>query len=217
MKAEGWERIYRERGDLHFDVLPKIKKAASAFRGRNYKKVPDLGCGTGRHSLFLASQGFQVYATDTSETGIEIAQEKAESLHLKNIWFSLHDMRGIPFDSSFFDAVICTWTIYHNTLAGIELTLNEIFRVLRRNGTFVTDFLSVGDSTYGRGREIERNTFIGAKKEEEDVPHHYVSRPELIRFFSGYEQLKIRASSNSYSDESGEKYIRRYYDVEAVK
>src|SRR3990172_8491881 len=217
MKAEGWERIYRERGDLQFGVLPKIKRAVSAFKKKNYERVLDLGCGTGRHALFLASQGFQVYATDTSETGIEIAQEKAESLHLKNVRFSLHDMRGIPFDSSFFDAVICTWTIYHNTLAGIEQTLTEIFRVLRQNGTFITDFLSVGDSTCGRGREIERNTFIGAKKEEEDVPHHYVSRPELVQLFSDYERLKIRASSNSYSDESGEKYVRRYYDVEAVK
>lgn len=217
MQTEGWERIYRQRGDLQFSVLPKIKRAASIFKKENYKKILDLACGTGRHSIFLAKEGFSVYATDISTTGINIAKKKAKSPGLNNIHFKQHDMRKIPFSDSFFDAVVCTWSIYHGTLNEIRKTVSEIYRVLKPNGTVLTDFLSVADVTYGLGKETERNTFLGAKNQEEDIPHHYSTREELVQLFSGFRQLRIRSSTSSYIDESGEKYVRKYYNVEAIK
>jgi len=217
MKATGWERIYIQQGDLQFDVLPRIEGASRLFKKRGYEKVLDLGCGTGKHSIFLALEGFSVYATDMSRTGIDIAREKAESLGLGNIHFKQHDMMRIPFTDSFFDAVICIWTIYHGTLDRIQETINEIYRVLKPGGMVLTDFLAVKDDTYGLGREIEENTFLGEKKTEEDVPHHYSTREELAQLFSNFGQLKIEASSNSYTDETGKHYTRHYYEVDATR
>ncbi len=217
MQAEGWERIYREKGDLQFRVLLKVKRASRVFKQENYEKILDLACGTGRHSIFLAKEGFSVYATDISTTGINIAKKEAKSLDLNNIHFKRHDMRGIPFTDSFFDAVVCTWSIYHGTLNEIRKTVSEIYRVLKLNGTVLTDFLSVADVTYGLGKETEKNTFLGAKNQEEDIPHHYSTREEVIQLFSEFRQLKIRSSTSSYIDERGEKYVRKYYDVEAIK
>jgi ubiquinone/menaquinone biosynthesis C-methylase UbiE len=209
---KGWERIYRDKGDLQFKVLPKIKRASQTFKERDYEKILDLGCGTGKHSIFLAQRGFSVFATDLSATGIAIAREKAKSLYLDNIRFKQHDMRSIPFTNNFFDAVICTWTIYHGTLDEIQKTVNEIWRVLKPDGMVITDFLSISDSTYGIGKEIEKDTFLGAKDEEEDVPHHYSTREELIRLFSRFQGIKIRATSTM-----GQNQLRKYYNVEAVK
>ena len=217
MQAKGWERIYRQMGDLQFRVLPKIERASSIFKKENYDKILDLGCGTGKHSIFLAKKGFSVYATDMSQTGINIAKKKARALGLNNIYFKQHDMRSIPFADSFFDAVVCTWTIYHGTLNEIRKTVGEIYRVLKSNGIVFTDFISVADATYGVGREIERNTFFGAKDQEEDIPHHYVTRDELSQIFSEFRQLKIRLSTRSYINERGAKYARKYYNVEATK
>jgi ubiquinone/menaquinone biosynthesis C-methylase UbiE len=217
VKATGWERIYQEQGELQYNVSPKIKRASKLFRERDYEKILDLGCGTGRHSIFLAQQGFEVYGTDMSKTGINIAKKKAELLTLRSIHFKQHDMIRIPFKDSFFDAVICTWTIYHGTLDRIQKTVNEIHRVLRPGGMFLTDFLAVKDDTYGIGREIEKNTFLGEKKTEEDIPHHYTTNEELVQLFSRFGQVKIKASSNSYTDETGRHYTRHYYDVDANK
>jgi len=217
MQAKGWERIYRQRGDLRYRVLPKIRRASGIFKKANYEKILDLGCGTGRHTIFLAKEGFSVYATDISATGIDITKKKAQSLGLNNIHFKQHDMRSIPFADSFFDAVVCIWTIYHGTLNEIRKTVSEIYRVLKSNGMVFTDFLSVADATCGIGREIERNTFFGAKEQEEDIPHHYVTRDDLIQLFSEFRQLKIRLSTHSYINERGEKYARKYYNVEATK
>lgn len=217
MPAKGWDRIYREKGDLHFKVLPKVRSASRVFKTRGCRRVLDLGCGTGKHTIFLARQGFTVYATDLSSTGIDITREKAKSLNIDNIHFKQHDMRSIPFTDGFFDAVICTWTIFHGTLDDIRKTIGEILRVLRADGMLLTDFLSTSDSSYGVGQEVERNTFVGEKPGEEDVPHHYTTREELVHLFAEFADVKIRSASNSINaDDGGKRNVHRYY-VEAIK
>lgn len=217
MQARDWEKIYRERGELHFKVLSKIKRASILFRTKDYKKILDIGCGTGRHSIYLAKKGFQVYATDISPTGIEIARKKAESLGLYNIHFQQHDMRKIPFPDNIFDAVICTWTLHHGTLEQIQKTIGEIYRVLRPDGIVITDLPSVATESYGLGREIEKNTFIGKKTMEEDVPHHYSSRQEIVQLFSEFRQLNVRLSTRYYTGKKGKKHVSKRFNVQAVK
>jgi len=218
MQAKGWERIYQERGQVHFRILPKIRRASALFKARDYKKILDLGCGTGRHSIYLAKEGFDIYATDNSPTGIEIARKKAESLGLHNIRFQQHDMQSIPFSDGFFDVVICTWAIHHGTLDEIQKTIDEIYRVLKLNGTVITDLLSVDTESYRIGEEIEENTFIGKKTMEEDVPHHYSTRKGILRLFSVFRQLSVRLCTVYYKDKkTGKKYLSKRFHVQAVK
>ncbi|HTY81615.1 MAG TPA: class I SAM-dependent methyltransferase, partial [Dehalococcoidales bacterium] len=178
MVKRDWEKIYKEKGDLGYEVLPRIKRAAKVFKEKGYQKILDLGCGTGRHSLYLARRGFDVYATDVSPTAVKIAGEKAVELGL-DIHFKQHDMRDIPFGDNFFDAAICTWTLHHGTVAQIQRTIDEVRRTLKKGGTFITDMPSVTTAGARNGREIEKNTVVG-KKGEEEVPHHYSTREEIL-------------------------------------
>jgi ubiquinone/menaquinone biosynthesis C-methylase UbiE len=220
MLVRDWERTYREKGQIYFRILPKIRSASLLFKARGYKRILDLGCGTGRHSIYLAKKGFDVYATDISPTGIEITREKAESLGLQNMHFQQLDMISIPFADNFFDAVVCTRTLHHGTLAQIQKTINEIYRVLRPGGTLVTDLLSVRPGSYGMGREIEKNTFIGDKIMEEDVLHHYTTKEEILRLFSQFQQLRVRLRTVYYKDrdkKTGKRYYSKRFHVQAVK
>jgi ubiquinone/menaquinone biosynthesis C-methylase UbiE len=220
-----WDRIYREKGDLGYDILPKIRKAAALCGSREFKRVLDLGCGTGRHSLFLARKGFEVYATDMSPTAVKIAGEKAAALELKNIHFQQHDMRDIPFADNYFDAVICTWTLHHGMLAQIQRTIDEVFRVLKPGGIFVTDMPSTTTAGSKNGTEIEKNTLVG-KKTEEDVPHHYATREEIYTLFSRFRKLNVRLNTATeyyradkvHSDsKEGIKYTSKRYNIQAEK
>ncbi len=58
----------------------------------------DIGCGKGRHSVQLASKGFDVTGIDLSEHSITKAKKK-ENDHLH---FFVHDMR-LPFWINYFD------------------------------------------------------------------------------------------------------------------
>ncbi|MFC1949516.1 class I SAM-dependent methyltransferase [Chloroflexota bacterium] len=216
MRARDWDRIYRESGDLHFAVLPVVRRATRDFKENNYTKILDLGCGTGKHSIFLARQGFSVYATDISPTGIGIAQKKAESLSL-NIRFKQHDMKSIPFTDNFFDAVICTWTLSHGTMDDIRKAVNEIYRVLRSGGMVLTDLPSIATESYGVGKEIEKDTFIGEKDQEEDVPHHYTTREEVIRLFANFCRLRVRLATRRYIDEEGRGHFSKRFYIAAIK
>lgn len=218
MQSEGWERVYREKGDLRLGVLPRIPRAAKMFKEQGYEKVLDLACGTGKHSLYLAKKGFTVYATDIAPSAIEIAREKARNLRL-DIDFRVHDMQSIPFNDGFFDAVICTWSIHHGTVAQIQQTIAEIYRVLRPGGTVLTDLPAAGTWDYMQGREIEPDTYIEVNDEERDVPHHYTTREEVLRFFGGYSNTQIRLAyrRSTQVEEDGEIHRSRMYNVLAVK
>ncbi len=64
------------------------------------KKILDIGCGTGRHSIELAKRGYNLTGIDLSESLLKRAQEKALALNL-NIDFQKHDARKLPFLNEF--------------------------------------------------------------------------------------------------------------------
>jgi len=221
MTATGWEKIYQKKGDLqgYFSVLPKIKYYAGVFRGKGYRRILDLACGTGRHTLYLAKYGFELYATDMAATGLKMAQEKAEELGLSNIHFQEHDMRSIPFTDKFFDAVICTLAIHHGTAAQIQQTVNEIHRVLKTGGTVITDMPSVMTEGVGNGQEVEKNTYLLVHADmEDDVPHHYTTREEVKYFFKDFHRASIRLYTFNYTGrKDGKKHFSKRFYITAVK
>jgi ubiquinone/menaquinone biosynthesis C-methylase UbiE len=221
VKATGWERIYQEKGDVqgYFRVLPKIRKVVPKFRKLGYRRILDLACGTGRHALYLAKRGFEVYATDMAGTALKITQEKAASLGLNNIYFREHDMRNIPFVDEYFDAVICTLAIHHGTALQVRQTVKEIHRVLKKGGMVITDMPSVTTEGVGHGKEMEKNTYLFVHGHmEDDVPHHYVTREEVKSLFQDFPQLFIRLMTYNYTGKNdGKKHFSKRYYISAIK
>jgi tellurite methyltransferase len=53
------------------DSHPAVLTLLQELKSRGARAALDLGCGVGRHALFLAEAGFAVEAFDGSETGLE--------------------------------------------------------------------------------------------------------------------------------------------------
>jgi len=217
VKSRDWDKTYKEKGEVQKEVLPKVRDAAKLFKRKKFRRILDLACGTGRHAIYLATEGFSVYATDISRKGIEITKEKAKRLGLKNIKCKVHDMNEIPFSGGFFDGVLCVWSMGHGTLATQERIIDEMRRVLKPNGILLTDFVSTKDETYCSGREIEKNTFVGGVEGEEDVPHHYFTRQEIKRLFARFSEVKIRRTPFVFLDGKRRRHTIEAFSVEARK
>jgi ubiquinone/menaquinone biosynthesis C-methylase UbiE len=197
-----WDRIYANAGEVQKDVLPTVVSAAELFKSAGVRSVLDLGCGTGRHSIFLAESGFEVTAADISEHGVAITKERARE---KGLDIRVHnfDMRKIPFDDNTFDAVICVWTSGHGLLEDMIAHKNDMVRVTKPGGFIFVDYVSKQDENYGKGVEIEKDTFIKNTPGEEEIPHHYTDEYEIAELYKGDGELKISPYRYSYTDGSG--------------
>ena len=77
MAGKPWDASYHD-GPAPWDIgrpQPAVARLASAggFAGA----VLDAGCGTGEHSLLIASLGLPVLGVDVAETALAMAREKA--------------------------------------------------------------------------------------------------------------------------------------------
>lgn len=212
-----WDKIYKNQGEVQCDVLPTAIVAVDIFKRNGCINVMDLGCGTGRHSIYLAQQGFNVYATDISETGLEITKSKAKKLNLNNIEFKQHDMRDIPYDNNSFDGILCTWTTGHGTIEDSRNNVNEIYRVLKPNGIVIIDYVSTEDENYGKGEELEKDTFINNVEGEENIPHHYSTIDELKELYSKFSYLDITPIDYYFFDSNGEKHTIKAFVIISTK
>jgi SAM-dependent methyltransferase len=100
----------------------------------------DIACGKGRHSVQLASKGFDVTGIDLSEDSIEKAKQKETG----NLHFYLHDMR-LPFWINYFDYAFNFFTSfgYFRTRREHDNAIRTVAQSLKPNGIFVIDYLNV--------------------------------------------------------------------------
>lgn len=100
-------------------------------------RILDLCCGYGRHSLHLASLGYDVVGADLSPVLLERARNDALSQKLDVSWFQ-GDMRNLPFLAEF-DAIVCLFNSigYLESKSEDERALQSIRRYIRGSGRAV--------------------------------------------------------------------------------
>jgi malonyl-CoA O-methyltransferase len=123
-----WSVIYdHEENPLITLEEPLVRERLADVAG---KDALDLGCGTGRHSLRLASRGARVTAVDFSEGMLAEAQLKPGASAVRFVRHDLH--RPLPFPEASFDLVVSGLVLEH--LRALPPFFAEIRRVLRPGG-----------------------------------------------------------------------------------
>ena len=185
-----WDELFR-RGDFAAqEPTWSVRRFAALLAERGAKRVLDLGCGAGRHVVFLAQEGFEVHGLDSSAEALRICRERLREAGLRATLVQA-DMREIPYPDGAFDAVLAIASLYHGTLADIKRTLAELRRVLRPGGLALLEFKSKRSFRYGKGVEIEPGTYIPDTGEDAGIPHHYSDREEVEGLLAGFRILEI--------------------------
>jgi malonyl-CoA O-methyltransferase len=123
-----WSEIYDvESNPLIGLEEPVVREALGDVAGL---AVLDLGCGTGRHALWLAGAGATVTAVDFSERMMEKARAKPGA---EKIRFLVHDLHAkLPFADGAFDLVVSGLVLEH--LRDFGVFFGEARRVLKPGG-----------------------------------------------------------------------------------
>lgn len=130
--------LYKDRDQC--EAAGIIENLKDALKIPPDAKILDLGCGRGRHALYLNNSGFDVTGLDLSEENIRFASKhENDKLH-----FFKHDMRK-PFRSNYFDYVFNLFSSfgYFKTDKEHADTIKHAATALKKGGILVIDFFNV--------------------------------------------------------------------------
>ena len=207
----GWDDIHKAGAFEKSKPLPEVVEFIHLLEKEHSVRILDLGCGTGRHVEYLQSMGFEAYGCDISEEALKKAKEKCPKCK-----FEKCDMKALPYENGFFDAVISNNLIQHGLVREIRKTISEIYRVLKTGGFVLITTASTEHYNYGKGTKLEEGTFVGFKNMiDGDVPHHFFTEKEMREEFGKFKVLKLEHLKRE--SEGGEGYISGVWILTAKK
>ena len=187
-----WEIAWREgRWTETSPPLPAVVDFTEDLKREGAKKVLDLGCGAGRHSILLGKAGFQVVALDISETALKILEARLNTASIDNVTLVENEMWDLPFIDDYFDGMICTNVLHHGKLVQIKQATREVHRVMRDGASAFVIALSTADFRRGTGRKLEPNTYVFTEGEERGIIHHFFPRKDLESCFRKFETVSF--------------------------
>jgi SAM-dependent methyltransferase len=170
-----------------------------ALQGRKILKALDIGVGGGRHLKLLGELGFQSYGVDISAEGLRHCAEWLKQWHLKPSLFEA-SMTKLPFESSFFDAVISFGVFYYGDSRIMTKAIGEVHRVLKPGGKAFIIIRTTDDFRFGKGKQVEPHTFklSTQKTNEAGTVQHFVSEKEVKSLFNKFRNLSFEKSEVSF-------------------
>lgn len=198
---KAWDETWKSESGraIWLDPEEDVRDLATKLAAQGGGKALDLGCGVGRHAVFLASQGFETCALDGSETGIEHAREQTKKAGL-GIDFEVGLMTDLPYEDAVFDYVLSFNVIYHGDPKTVVQAVSEIRRILKPGGIYQGTMLSKRNDHFGMGEEVAKDTFIYDHDGtgDEAHPHFYCNALELVELFAGFEVSELRDVDHSH-------------------
>lgn len=130
--ANAYDALYHDKDySAECDLLEQVFKRY----GSSVKRVLDLGCGTGAHSVRLAERGYDVVGVDRSEDMLRQARLRTATAR-----FERADITRVDLGETF-DAVVIMFAVlgYLTSNAEVRCALDAARRHLRPGGVLFAD------------------------------------------------------------------------------
>ena len=202
-----WENLHKQ--NRFRPKYPSEMVVQFVFRNFNRDgktKVLDLGCGAGRHVYFMANENIDTYGTDISKDGIEYTKTILKQ-HGLDADLKVASVDNIPYKDNYFDGIICSGVLCYCDSNELKEAAKEIFRVLKPNGKVIINTRNTKDYRYGKGKKIEKNTFIIEEDDkskcafnETDMKMHFVELEEVKELFNNFSGVTVDESIKTHEN-----------------
>ena len=176
-----WNKRFLEGGIIWGENPSDSAKIASElFKKENIKSILVAGSGYGRHTIYFENQGFDVEGIEITQEGIRLAK----SVNSEIVYYegSVLDM---PFSKKKYDAIYC-FNVLHLFIKDDRMKFIKLCtQTLSENGAAYFTVFSEKEESFGKGAEIENNTFESKKGRAV----HYFTEDDLLNHFDGFELL----------------------------
>ena len=138
--AATYDTVYAEKN--YSAECKAVENLIAKFGRGDIRKMLDLGCGTGRHAVIFAGDGFDVTGVDQSEPMVARARDRATQLKLgANPEFLSGDIRSFsgksPFDVALMNFNVIGYMTSNDDALG---ALGAARKNLRQGGLLIADF-----------------------------------------------------------------------------
>ena len=158
----------------------------------------DAGCGTGRHSQYLAKQGFSVHGIDISNKAIEIADSKRNGL---SIDYRVGTIVDLPYPDESMDYVLANHALEYASDEDVAASVKRLNRALRKGRPFFARVVSTQHPFY----RVTADCIYGFSHVgfciKNGLPVHFFSEDELKELFSGYKIERLEHISHEVDHE----------------
>jgi len=159
-------------------------------------RLLDLGCGTGLFSRFYSHRGGRVVGLDISRGMIEKARENCAGGE-----FVKGTAEMLPFEECTFDGV--SSLLAFSYLRDPDLTMREVFRVLKPGGSMAICTLGLNLFTRGLPALYQLSEAINLKKAcfgAFGERYYSVDEMEQLLIGAGFEEIQVRRCSFAHYD-----------------
>lgn len=180
-QQEYWNGRYSAEGMIWgIDACLAAKRSAEVFKAHVLNDILVPGCGYGRNSLYLVSQGFKVTGFDVSDEAIELAREYAKERNLR-VYYDHFDVLNFRCNKAF-DGILSINMLHLFNKENRKKILKSYADLLNKNGILVLTSMSINDPDFGKGEKISNNTFESKKGR----PIYYFDEPAMRELVSQY-------------------------------
>ena len=146
-----WSGIYDTNENLTRDLDSNVTR--SLLADLRVDSILELGCGTGKNTVFLAEIGKHVHALDYSQGMIEKAKQKVKA---ENVRFEMADLtkRWHCADGDY-DLIVCCLVLEH--IEDLSHIFSEAARTLKPDGRFLINELHPFKQYKGTKARFERD------------------------------------------------------------
>lgn len=166
------KRLTRRHG--HVEYVTSMKYIHKYLEGKPNAKILDVGAGTGRYSVQLADEGYDVTAVELVKYNLGILKSKGSSVKA----YQGTALNLSRFEDDTFDMTLVFGPMYHlYTLEDKVKALTEAKRVTKKNGVILVAYCMNEYSilTYGFKENHIRESVANGKVNQE---FHVVAEPE---------------------------------------